>query len=874
MTADFWGGRRGQEQGRPASVEEKVEQPRHSPDIPGPVSTSPVTSDAEGAWGQQPAASPWLRWLRPRGSGRRSSGHSTPNAMLPRPVVNGEEFVGRHDFDNLEDRLLALFAGMHGQVASDHHESDRLAELSASRLEAQVGMAEKQQQRLERRFSELTTFLQSLDEEQHAQGRRVGLANDMLTSFQASRAQCELEWQRRLVDLEQDQRVLANASNAAAARDEEAQRHHVNRLRAIEERLAAMEDEQRRSEEMSLQPSPGSMLKSDFEWEALPRSRENAGSSASSALRKLEASFMEETRVIHDRCNHMQQIVDNHVIQPMQKLDRHVERLSASDRETVSSSQAQDARLSFTDSRLEVHEHQLINMREWLERLACENHTSKDCSPAPSGCQQPSTAASNELDSSNNWLRTPTVATTDWGSVKDLGTPTLERIGDLEDRWHQNASAVSRLQEFMQRSMDDIKRSIDHAVRARCDCCELASDGLSGRVGALETDAQSLGRAFCELRHDLSDLGEEVGGRRAADEVETRDSLERLERFEEMVSEIQVHVVELGRHMEESLTSPPQPLPLGISESESIPLSGLDPGVKLQYWTTDLDPGPHAECSGTEAVSWMQADALLRSVEQVVGRQHRELARLTNNLNLQCLHEGDAGCDKRTVSVHQEVPAAALPKPEALPNQTIELSPASPLTEAAVSPPLMDRRPRPTEFADLPRVAQAAVGSLSAQLFSRVDANQDGVIDRAELQKAFADGVLVNTMQAAPFAKDIVAPSLSMSTEDVPGDAASEDEASSNGFTSCPSGEFETPERGDGLADAGQVTECPQSPSSGSSPALQSRGLANLAELVVSPVDVSKDCAKPPQSDAAERGEDPRSQALVAVAIEQTAGRL
>jgi hypothetical protein len=171
--------------------------------------------------------------------------------------------------------------------------------LSAGRLDAQINMAEQHQQRLERRVTEMQQFIQSLDEEQQAQGRRVNLVSDFMQSTQANRGQAELEWQRRLADLEQDQRALAGATHAAAARDEEAQRRYMNRLRPIEERLCALETEQRRA----LEGGGGSpeVPRSGCDWGASPCSREPGGCSDIGVVQGLEASIAEETRVIHVR---------------------------------------------------------------------------------------------------------------------------------------------------------------------------------------------------------------------------------------------------------------------------------------------------------------------------------------------------------------------------------------------------------------------------------------------------------------------------------------------------------------------------------------------------------------------------------------------
>lgn len=677
---------------------------------PGTAGISPDASEVDGGhWAVQPSGSPWLRWLRPRASGRRSSGHSTPNASLPRPPApdGGDDGVLRHDFDVLEDRILQLFADLHRQVASDRHEAERLAELSAARLEAQIGMGSQQHLRLERRATELATFMQSLDEEQQAQGRRVGMVNEMVTNLQASRGQAELDLQRRLSDVEHDQRVLQGATHAAAARDEEAQRRYVNRLRPVEERLSILENEQRRSETMS-PPGSGALCprSSGSDWGAPLESR---------AVEELQASLMEETRVIHGRCNQMQDVIDNHLIQPMQKLERHVERLLAGDRERGSLLEEQVSGACSTDSRLERHERQLADVRERLERLSLVsglNGVTAEGSPAKAGRCRSSQARLRphalELDLVASSPSCPTGATADWDCTKAKESPSCgtsathtgsrdveelvrrvqvefsekseqmdwvvrqlaliqekeksngsspvlcgqqsacasrDRLSELEGRVQENAALTCRLQQFIQHSVDDIKGCIDLAVCSRGVECN-GSPGLFSRVDILEAEARNMGEAISELRSEPSLSGIEAGSRLSAQHSpEAQDGLNRLDRFEGLVREIQDHVVVLGKQFDETIAT--KPTKLNIFDIEPLPMTGCD--------SEALDA-----IGEGHMVSWVQADALLRSVEEVVGRQQKELVRLMRHLNLQCLEVAIDSCDTSRDNFPKEDMAVAV----------------------------------------------------------------------------------------------------------------------------------------------------------------------------------------------------------------------
>lgn len=304
------------------------------------------------------------------------------------PPLNGAvsvESVARERLDAVEDRLLSLLAGMHQQVAADRQEADRLAELTKGRFEAQFDAADQQQQRLERRVSDLDAFFRTIDDEQQAQGRRVSLLSDLLQNVQAQRRETDVDIQRRLTDVEQDHRALAAANHLSAARDEETQRHYVYRLRPIEERLCALEDERRR-------------LCDEVEGplEARLRSLEERGDAAAAvafrrsednridvdmipSINKLEGTLHEELRVIHARCDHMQDVVDNHVVQPMRGLEQELERLSSNDSACGARLESEGLRIGLVHSKVEANERQFANLKERLDRLSepCEHECNR-----------------------------------------------------------------------------------------------------------------------------------------------------------------------------------------------------------------------------------------------------------------------------------------------------------------------------------------------------------------------------------------------------------------------------------------------------------------------------------------------------------------
>jgi hypothetical protein len=376
-------------------------------------------------------------------------------------------------------------------------------------------------------------------------------------------------------------------------------------------------------------------------------------------MRDLEVALMEETRVIHARCNHMQEMVDNHVIQPMHKLERHVERLSSGDHERGSLLQAQDSRIYSATTKLQLHEQQLAELRQATSKLQVHKQQLDELlmqqldelrqqikrATSHPGTPPAHSAATSSTACKDDATRTPATIRQDLASkfhssdgggqceadwppsstapTLDLQSSTLERLHDLELRVQDGGFAMSRLQDFIFKSMDGIKGCIDEAISSRRkhnnDIATFSDIGLPDRVISLEAEAKSLAEAIGQIRCEQSILGGEIGSRRVAEIAEARESLDRLDHFESMVSEIQAHVVELGRQLKEAKQAQPQP-PC-TSESEPLALPQLDTGEE--------PPSPDLVC-------WVQADKLLRSVEEVVARQQRELASITRNLSLQC----------------------------------------------------------------------------------------------------------------------------------------------------------------------------------------------------------------------------------------------
>ncbi|CAK9022742.1 unnamed protein product [Durusdinium trenchii] len=113
----------------------------------------------------------------------------------------------------MEERLLALLAGVHQQVVADAQHSEQLATLSRRRSDVRMSTLEEQHRRLEMRLNDLSLGLKSLEQ-------AAGLAG-------------ERAWQDLTQTVEQQQEALR--------REEELQHHVIQRLKPLEERLNALE---------------------------------------------------------------------------------------------------------------------------------------------------------------------------------------------------------------------------------------------------------------------------------------------------------------------------------------------------------------------------------------------------------------------------------------------------------------------------------------------------------------------------------------------------------------------------------------------------------------------------------------------------------
>lgn len=196
-----------------------------------------------------------------------------------------------------------------------------MAERMSGRLERRLGASDKQQQRLERRLCDLASSLEVLEGEQRAQGRQLelleellqslqaqrgqlGLLGELLQGLQAQRGQTESECLRRLADVEDDQRALAAATSSAVAQGEEVQQRCFERLRPLEDRLCALEDDRQ------LLQSEGNL---EERIEALEAQRDlceqasalHAGAEGAQALAnvgRLEAKLLEELKEVRAQC--------------------------------------------------------------------------------------------------------------------------------------------------------------------------------------------------------------------------------------------------------------------------------------------------------------------------------------------------------------------------------------------------------------------------------------------------------------------------------------------------------------------------------------------------------------------------------------------
>jgi len=207
----------------------------------------------------------------------------------------------------LEERFLSLLAGLHRQVGCDRQEADRLADLVAERLESRCGAQEQQHQRLERRLSDLASRLQGAEDEQQAQGRRLGAVGETVKDLQEAKGQVELEHSRRIQDLQHDLQELS--------------RRQLQRLRPLEERLSSLEGDRSRGCPCA---AAANELGGETPGECAANSASAVAAKALDVVRNLETGLLEELRVVHDRCDNLQGFLDERVLEPLWKLERRV----------------------------------------------------------------------------------------------------------------------------------------------------------------------------------------------------------------------------------------------------------------------------------------------------------------------------------------------------------------------------------------------------------------------------------------------------------------------------------------------------------------------------------------------------------------------
>lgn len=446
-----------------------------------------------------PSGGSWLRWMkhgrdRERGRGSRpgsrptSAGgastvsvgavtpHVGPHVGSASAILGSERSPAVFELSReeaFEERFLGLLAGLHRQVATDRQEADRVAEVAAERLDSRCGAQEQQLQRLDRRLAEVVTSLQTLEDEVSAQGRKVSTFGETLKSLQTSRSHAEVDLQRRLGDLQLDQ--------------EELLRKQAQRLRPVEDRLAVLEAEHQ-EQHVSSPLGPSSPLRAE--------------QAAFSAVRDLESQLWQEVQALHERCEHMQGVVDSRVLRPLETLERRVQMFCGGAMEPVTGdfrdglppSASSEARAGLsTPSGDAGAEERRFSLEHGLtmQTAELEARVRKECEALCGDLARRVHAGFEDVRSQLDALRRQSTAepTATAGERAAGAAPLLEergasfeRIADLERQVHDLSGITSALRDgfvVSQRSLVEVKRSIDLALAERASHRNLDSEPSS-----------------------------------------------------------------------------------------------------------------------------------------------------------------------------------------------------------------------------------------------------------------------------------------------------------------------------------------------------------------------------------------------------------
>jgi len=195
----------------------------------------------------------------------------------------------------LEEQCMALISGIHRQITLDRQESDRLAEGASNRLSTRIHECEQRQQWFDCRMAELSISISDISTEQQVQRHRVDLFQEALDRRNWMQEHAETKSACRNSELKEDQRNLAVAVCAAATPKNEFQRQNIQKLSPIEDGLVTLEDNQRNvGETPTLQHPDGAG---------------GVHSGTLLAVRDLEASVLDELRIVHARCDLLQRVI-------------------------------------------------------------------------------------------------------------------------------------------------------------------------------------------------------------------------------------------------------------------------------------------------------------------------------------------------------------------------------------------------------------------------------------------------------------------------------------------------------------------------------------------------------------------------------------
>lgn len=263
---------------------------------------------------------PWMRWLRRR-QGPPSASSRGGSASEEDVSVRRQQ---QSQLDDSEDRLLSLLAAFHQQVVAEQQQAEHLNCLAHRRAEGRFGEIEEQQRRTEARLLEMSRGLRSLGDEFQTLNGRCGI-------LAKAQEEVEREIGRQLSEAQQDLKHFASSLRETSVREEELHRNLGQRLRPLEERLAALESEDaaaairrlRRQLQDDLNPRVESLesqgkcreVRSDTNDSFCSLANDGAKCEEEArelpeqftqALKRLEHHVLDELSKVHERCDALQ----------------------------------------------------------------------------------------------------------------------------------------------------------------------------------------------------------------------------------------------------------------------------------------------------------------------------------------------------------------------------------------------------------------------------------------------------------------------------------------------------------------------------------------------------------------------------------------